>query len=208
MNLNEAKQILKKNGFITEATIKTRAIESIDDVIEWILAEDVADMSDIKKIDSQTVYIKPEFPGDSGIKIIIDKNNNEIRITHGSAGVFYVSELTIGALNHAWREMTEAAKLGQVDEAKQILKNHGYSIRKSGRRLNEWLGMYKITYTVVFGNIDGDWAEEVEIPAYCISEAAKIAENMRMDDDKYNKGAILAIKLGPKDGKGKYRKNI
>ena len=109
MKLTEAKQILKKNGFITEAAVKTRAIKSINDVIEWILAEDVADMSDIKKIDSQTVYIKPAFPGDSGIKIIIDKNNDEIRITHGSAGTFYGRELTIGALNHAWKEMTEAA---------------------------------------------------------------------------------------------------
>lgn len=109
MKLTEARKILKKNGFITEAAVKTRAIKSINDVIKWILAEDVADMSDIKKIDSQTVYIKPEFPGDSGIKIIIDKNNDEIRITHGSAGTFYGRELTIGALNHAWEEMTEAA---------------------------------------------------------------------------------------------------
>ena len=96
----------------------------------------------------------------------------------------------------------------KLSEAKQILENHGYSIRKSGRRLNEWLGMYKVTYTVVFGNIDGDWSEEVEVQAYSISEAAKIAEDMRYADDKYGEGAILAIKLGPKDGKGKYRKNI
>lgn len=108
MKLTEAKQILKKNGFITEA-VKTKAITSINDVIKWILAEDVADMSDIKKIDGQTVYIKPEFPGDSGIKIIIDKSIDEIRITHGSAGTFRGRGLTIRALNHAWEEMTEAA---------------------------------------------------------------------------------------------------
>ena len=94
----------------------------------------------------------------------------------------------------------------KLDEARQLLKKHGYDIEKNGRRqINEWLGMYKMSYIVTFGNWDQEYSsdtEQVEILAWSISEAAQEAEKML----KNKKGTILAIELGTKQARSKYSK--
>ena len=93
----------------------------------------------------------------------------------------------------------------KLDEAKQLLKKHGYDIEKNGRRqINEWLGMYKMPYIVTFGNCDQERCsdtEQVELLAWSISEAAQEAEKMIKD-----KGAILSIELATRQVRAKYSK--
>ena len=81
-----------------------------------------------------------------------------------------------------------------LNEAKKILSENNYEVIDE-QQVNEWTTPMKFAYVVKFGQIQGEWEEDVTINAYGIAEAAKMAEEMRSENEKYLKGAILSIKL-------------
>ena len=50
-------------------------IESVNDIIKWIVDETETTNDDIEVIDDNTIFIKPAFSGDGSITIKLDKDN-------------------------------------------------------------------------------------------------------------------------------------
>ncbi len=84
-------------------------IESIDDIIKWILDETETTKNDIEVIDDNTIFIKPAFSGDGSITIKLDKDNETISIKHEYAPKMKSNGLSLNAFEDAWDRMTSKA---------------------------------------------------------------------------------------------------
>ena len=84
-------------------------IESIDDIIKWILDETETTKNDIEVIDDNTIFIKPAFDGDGSITIKLDKDNETISIKHEYAPKMKSNGLSLNAFEDAWDRMTGKA---------------------------------------------------------------------------------------------------
>jgi hypothetical protein len=84
-------------------------IESIDDIIKWILDETETTKNDIEVVDDDTIFIKPAFDGDGSITIKLDKDNETVSIKHEYAPKMKSNGLSYNAFEDAWDRMTSKA---------------------------------------------------------------------------------------------------
>lgn len=81
-----------------------------------------------------------------------------------------------------------------LNEAKKILSENNYEVIDE-QQVNEWVTPMRFSYIIKFGQIQGEWEEEVKVLAYSIIDAAEQAAKMRNENERYRHGAILSIRM-------------
>lgn len=101
--------LLDEANGLTEAKKPVEKIKTIDDVLQWLIAQGVVKPGECKKSDAEALWIPPAFDGDSAMTIRIFPDEDRLTITHATAGKFATRSLTYEALDKAWDKLTAAA---------------------------------------------------------------------------------------------------
>ena len=64
-----------------------------------------------------------------------------------------------------------------LNEAKKILSDNNYEVIDE-QQVNEWVTPMRFSYIIKFGQIQGEWEEEVNVLAYSIVDAAEQAAKL------------------------------
>ena len=182
MNLNEAKQLLKKSGYAVlkedadlEAKEKARLQEVIDKFKE-------------RGYDAKLITDPKGF-----LKVSVDtENNGRVFVVYETMDDSFVPVPEIPVYGAQLRLWAQGFHSYEIDELVDYILEPKYNDRQ---RVNEWVTPMRFSYIIKFGQIQGKWEEEVEVFAYSIVDAAQQAEKLRNESELYRQGAILSIRM-------------